>query len=391
MQKFFKQIINILDGVPAARGDRRKGQSLVELTFITPILLIMFVGLIEIGWFAQNYLNLIEAAKVGARRGPFMNGEFSPQQWFEPASLAPISQLDFTLSPGDPTYAIDPRITYRGLASGPQSCEDILPNEFGFFNTIACTVVDAMDPLRIRTTNRKDDIVISAFSVQYVNIGSDINPALSKFNSATEYEPGSQLVVVGRWPSTANECYQWGERDPFDWIENGRVDWEYVPNPRDPGNAEVRIRVNYELGVWNETAEPKRYDGWLDTGDEKAVGFSWTGQRRVETSAGLQLDCWGSGWRMEDVQRLVNLPHFIPDGSPNEEIRRSHLPSTGIVLVEVFWQHSFLLQDFPLLMSTWSPVYHVLGGGDPNSTRDVIYAWAAFPVPSAEPRLVFRP
>lgn len=390
MRKLLKRLIDILDGVPAARGDRQKGQSLVEMTFVTPLLLIMFVGLVEIGWFAQNYLNLVEAAKVGARRGPFLNGEYSPQHWNEAASLAPIPGLGFTLNPGDSGYDSDDRIVYRGLAGGPQSCENILPGEFGFFNTIACTVVDSMDPLRLNLTNRKDDVVVSGFSVQAVKIGpnasDDIDPSAPAYDSATSYEDGSQVVVVGRWPARANECYLWGERDPFDWIENDVIDWEYVPNPIDPT---VNLRINYELGVWDTVNST--YVGWLDAGDEKMVGFAWTGQRQMEDANDVRIDCWGSEWTMEEVQALVNLPNFIPVGSSDEEERKSYFPSQGIVIVEIFWEHNFLLDSFPLLSSTWSPVYQIMGGDDPNSTADVVYAWAAFPAPSIEPRLVFKP
>jgi hypothetical protein len=388
MWKFLRRIIDILDGVPAARPDRSRGQSLVEMTVITPLLLIMFIGLVEIGWFAQNYLNLVEAAKVGARRAPFLNGVYSPQQWNEAASQPPIPELGFALAPFDEDYNDDPRIIYRGMASGGQKCETIEADEFGFFNTIACTVVDAMDPLRLKLGNRKDDVVVSGFSIQRVKIGTgtsdDIQPA--SHGSTTSYEDGSQVVVVGRWPATANECYLWGERDPFDWITNGDVNWDDVPNPLDPS---LTIRINYELGVWDETAGD--YIGWLDAGNEKVVGFSWTGQRQIEDANRNRIDCWGSQWTMERVQELVNLPRFIPEGSLDEEARKQYFPSLGLAIVEIYWEHTLLLESFPLLSSRWSPVYQAMGGDDPLSTADVVFAWAAFPAPAAEPRLAFKP
>jgi hypothetical protein len=394
MRKFLKRVIDILDGVPAAKPDRSRGQSLVEMTVITPLLLIMFVGMVEIGWFAQNYLNLVEAAKVGARRAPFLNGVYSPQQWNEAASLPPIAGLGFTLTPADPGYKDDPRVTYRGMAGiGPQTCESILPDEFGFFNTIACTVADAMDPLRLKLGNGKDDIVVSGFSIQRMRVGAgsgqfDINPA--SHGSTTSYEDGSQVVVVGRWPSRANECYLWGERDPFDWITNDTLDWDEVNNPAGPQYP--LIRINYELGVWDELAGTSGdYIGWLDGGDEKVVGFVWTGQRQIEDANRNRIDCWGSQWTMERVQQLVNLPRFIPEGSLDEEGRKQYFPSLGLAIVEIYWEHTLLLESFPLLSSRWSPIYHAMGGDDPLSTADVVFAWAAFPAPAAEPRLIFNP
>lgn len=395
MRKFLKRIIDVLDGVPAARPNRNRGQSLVEMTVITPLLLIMFVGMVEIGWFAQNYLNLVEAAKVGARRAPFLNGVFSPQQWNEAASQPPIAPLGFSLTPFEDGYNDDPRIRYRGMVGGgPPTCESIEVEAFGFFNTIVCTVIDSMDPLRLNLGNAKDDIVVSGFSIQRMKVTPspsgqfDINPAAH--GSTTPYEEGSQVVVVGRWPSRANECYLWGERDPFDWITNGAVNWEYVDNPAGPQYPDVRI--NYELGVWDELAGGNgAYVGWLDGGDEKVVGFAWTGQRQIEDANNNRIDCWGSQWTMERVQQLVNLPRFIPEGSLDEEERKQYFPSLGLAIVEIYWEHTLLLESFPLLSSRWSPIYQAMGGDDPLSTADVVFAWAAFPAPAAEPRLVFRP
>jgi hypothetical protein len=44
-----------------------EGQSLVELTITLPILLLMFVGLIEIGYVLRNYLVVVNATREGTR------------------------------------------------------------------------------------------------------------------------------------------------------------------------------------------------------------------------------------------------------------------------------------------------------------------------------------
>jgi len=50
---------------------KEKGQSLVELAIILPLLLMMFLGLIEVGWAIRGYLTLLignwNAARYGAR------------------------------------------------------------------------------------------------------------------------------------------------------------------------------------------------------------------------------------------------------------------------------------------------------------------------------------
>jgi hypothetical protein len=85
----------------------------------------------------------------------------------------------------------------------------------------------------------------------------------------------------------------------------------------------------------------------------------------------------------------VNLPNFnmqveVPGSNPNDAQReagtRSVLPSQGIVLVELFWQHQMLLQ-----LPVFNPVYDILGG----TGSTTISVWAAFPLPSVEPFIIF--
>src|SRR5215468_6917447 len=117
MRRLLRKILQILDGSPAEYGrQRERGQSLIELAFVTPILIIMIAGIVEIGWYANNYIGLLEAAKVGARRGPFLNGDNAPQNFNINASIAPI------LASGGNTNN-PPRQAYTKLA---------LPGEAGF-------------------------------------------------------------------------------------------------------------------------------------------------------------------------------------------------------------------------------------------------------------------
>ncbi len=65
MRTFIKKIIQLLDGTPSVYGKRQSGQSVVELALITPILIVLLAGLVEIGWFANNYLNLLDVTRAG--------------------------------------------------------------------------------------------------------------------------------------------------------------------------------------------------------------------------------------------------------------------------------------------------------------------------------------
>lgn len=434
MRKLLKKILEILDGTPAVYGKRERGQSLFELALVTPVLCIMIAGIVEIGWYAQNYLNLIESAKVGARRGPFLNSENAPQEWPVLYTVAPpFDNIGPSISPyllgvkdpliddpdplgskidlirKDPTSPHYLRYNYRNCNASEQF--------FGFFNLVACTVLDSLDPLSLQigedcktywtgddgppyngTVPCLDDIVVSAFALQKINNGAaadaDINlnnPPNGKPNGKN-YDPGHQVVVVGRYPQDANECDDGTNnldgRDPFDYIVNGESDVWNAPNPADPSRD---VRLELEL-IKSFTEGPSGFittefrDDSI-THPEFQRGFAWTGQHRVRNELGIE--CYGSEWSIDAVERLMNLPEFINDGNQD---RLSFLPSQGVVIVEIFWQHHLMLADpgpYPdnVAFPVWSAAYGLFSQS-PES--EVIYVWAAFPAPAAQPSILYK-
>jgi hypothetical protein len=81
----------------------------------------------------------------------------------------------------------------------------------------------------------------------------------------------------------------------------------------------------------------------------------------------------GSQFTIARIEELVNLPNFDLTSD-----QREFLPTQGLVLVEIFWQHELFLA-FP----AFSPLLDALG------ERTTISAWAAFPAPGAEPNIQF--
>src|SRR5512140_2434875 len=69
------RLVDVLDGKP--RGGR--GQSLVEMTITFPILILMVLSLVEIGFVANNYLTLMDLVREAGRRGANLN----PVAWDE--------------------------------------------------------------------------------------------------------------------------------------------------------------------------------------------------------------------------------------------------------------------------------------------------------------------
>ena len=389
MRTLLVKIIQILDGTPAVYGQRQKGQSVVELALVTPILIILLAGLVEIGWFANNYLTLLDVSRAGARRGTVLQDQQSPLFWDNNGSRLSRDQLP--ISPLNDPYYTDldmpageteaTRNQYRWSPTNVSACAD--PSNRMFYNEVICTMIASLDPLDLNPENGIDDIIVSGFSL--ANVDASIQ---SRWLGVRGTHPRPvdddipQLVVAGRYPTNANECdVLWDgvgtptvtalePRDPFDFNYSGG---------RDLNDADTAVSFD---GT-NDFTELDGFDpvGATWQSAEKQRGFSLFGNHRIPGTA-----CTGSAWSMADMEALMNLQQFpvpVPPSDPNYrtaliETRRL-IPPQGVVLVELFWQHELLLR-FPLL----APVYTALG-----SERTTISVWAAFPLPSVEPYIEF--
>jgi Flp pilus assembly protein TadG len=400
MQRFIHNVIQLLDGTPAVYGKRQSGQSLVEMALITPILIIMLMGMVEIGWFANNYLTLLDVARAGARRAAVLQEQFSPLEWDNTASYARVIDVganDYTrqglaLSGSSQLtmpniYPVDPNnqsVTTDSTAfrNNQRLCEN---TNRQFYLELTCVMLASMSPLVLNPNNNIDDIVISGFSIARITspqgspafnvLGPDVRPG-----GATAQ---THMVVVGRYPTNANECdvavTNASTAPVFSVVPEGDARRANANGPfenRDPfdinqnGQRDVRAIDNNNVALGNGLfTEPAGYDPVVSTlaNAEKAVGFSLTGQRWIPNTG-----CLGSNFTVRRVEQLINLPSF----QMTDEERRSRLPHQGIVLVELFWEHSMLLR-FPV----FNPVVAAFAG-DINPPVSV---WAIFPLPQVEP------
>jgi hypothetical protein len=112
-------VLRAISSFVGCRRDQR-GQSLVETALIAPVLLLVLVGLVEIGMLGNNYLTVLDAGREGAR---------------------------FAAS-GDPAF--------RDLNT---DCGTTLD----YYIQIACLVDQSIAPLTLDSQN--DDVVVSVFSV----------------------------------------------------------------------------------------------------------------------------------------------------------------------------------------------------------------------------------
>ncbi|MGD2253350.1 MAG: pilus assembly protein [Anaerolineales bacterium] len=54
---------------PQRQRNKRRGQSLTELAMILPLMMLVFFGMVEIGWWVQSWISVATAAREGARFG----------------------------------------------------------------------------------------------------------------------------------------------------------------------------------------------------------------------------------------------------------------------------------------------------------------------------------
>ena len=151
MRATFRRLLDLLDGRPTGA----RGQSLVELTLTLPVLLVMLLGLTEIGWYANNYLTLLdvvrEAGRFGATRDPmaWVDGE---ETNYHRLDCELFSNLFDKKAGEDNTVRPGPDLSLYGYHIGQESAT------IGYYDGVACSVIGNMEPLRF--DDAKDDIVV---------------------------------------------------------------------------------------------------------------------------------------------------------------------------------------------------------------------------------------
>jgi hypothetical protein len=289
MRRYLKKILLVLDGAPTPTANTphaRRGQSLVELTLVMPLLILLLLGLMEIGWLASNFLVLLDVTREAGRFGA--TGD--PTLW-PTGEEHNLERMDCNTVDGGSYVDIDGR-TYLPMASTshlPGFFVDGGDSPIGYFDGVACTVVRNMAPLVFDPS--KDDVAVSVFAYVVEDFGH-----------------GAQVRITGRFPARQNECSN-EPYDPFDFNRNGSYDLN-----------EDQFRM---------------YDGVEETGpadnDENVRGFVLTGHHQVSDAPG----CIGSEFSTQEIEDLLN---------GVSALENEHSPNSGLVVVEVFWHHSQLLK-----------------------------------------------
>lgn len=346
MKKTIRTILARLDGKP----ENRRGQSMVELALTTPILLIMLLGLVEIGWLANHYLTLIDTTRSAGRYGSVRD----PLETWASGNERHYHYMDcdvfrdrFDRLTGD-IITIWTDAGMADLSTYGFTVGDEFNNELQYFDSVACSVLANLSPLVF--DNSLDEIAISVFSYAVLD------------------QPGGEkrVKITGRYPPRNNECWE----DAHLRDNNGnfvRSGGSYIET--DP--FLLFEDVTSDLADWSDDA---RY-GSTDYVDY-VRGFIWTGHHEVSDQQDVGArPCLGSEFSTYEFEQLLNEtlldPHPIDEDAPAisaEELEE--LPNGGLVLVEIFWNHRQLLG---------LPLFRLVG--DPTE----LHVWSIFPVAGAVP------
>ena len=118
------------------------GQSMVEIAIFLPIFILLIAGIVEMGYYLNHYLNILDASREAARYG---------------ADLDPVGT---GVSASNPAY--NPGYNHNSpyFTGATVDCDATTE----FYTVIACYAQQNM-PETLDPTNGYDDIVISAFTI----------------------------------------------------------------------------------------------------------------------------------------------------------------------------------------------------------------------------------
>lgn len=74
--------------------NNEKGQSMVELALVLPILLLLFMGIVQFGFIFNGHITVTSAAREGARLAVVGHDDAAVMDRVEAASVAPLLTID---------------------------------------------------------------------------------------------------------------------------------------------------------------------------------------------------------------------------------------------------------------------------------------------------------
>ncbi len=230
----------------ALNGRSRRGQSLVELTLTLPILLLMLFGLVEIGWYANSYLTLLDASREAGRYGANLN----------PIELWQFGWADnvFRHNCCSGRYAPETCVKNTRPEVGEMVRDPVngYENEipFGYYEAVACRVIDNLPPLQFDWD--RDEVIVSVFSYTAYVEGRE------PFERIDPLYP-----AAGRWPIERNQCIPASPAN----LTTGHLGFTLSAvgnNDCDPATGEGCANHRRADGCWGSEWDPMEIESRLD-------------------------------------------------------------------------------------------------------------------------------
>ena len=432
MRDRIRGILKVLDGQPS----RVRGQGLVELALTTPLLILLILGVTEIGFLANNMLTLMDTVREASRRAVTLD----PRSWTAGAARWG-ERMDcdwhsdtFALSIGNPPAANrDSATEWRGVNRLPGYTKTgtvvIDPNtgatqaladkeSYEFFDAVACYAISILSPLQFNDdeTWGQDDLVVSVVSYATMNYSATgpyggpnpipgYGPAITAGRTtmiASDPSKAYEVTVTGRWPLENRFCTSTPAgtdvfddyRDPFDYNRRSNLNYiiTKVPNVGTAPIVKVPPPVVSDNGAGandeNELYEtdpngaPFPYKSILNMGQSQQVrGYVFTGKYRMPNG------CWGSRFTVKAVEDLLN--QQVSASTTTQDNLRGKTTNGAVVIVEMHWQyHPFFIGR---IYGDVASIFNrdVRSGSTPEEDRaindPVLYVYSMFSVSAAEP------
>lgn len=404
MRKTLRKIVNVLDGQPTGA----RGQSLVEMTLTFPILILMILGLAEIGFLANNYLILMDVARDSARFAVSLDPR-SPAWTVGDAKN--LNRLRCDPQDGLGSWLL-PNSKNRSNATGPllhvspmnPAVTGTYPynnnpeqSNLGFFDGVMCHALFILPPIIFNDdANAKDDIAISVVSYSVIDYtyldGLDSTAVKANYKNGTLYgstnDPGdywlpagndtTRVTVTGRWPLESRYCNNGGNgdfRDPFDFLRAKYLNSLPVKKLSTGYDSHAVTDFsgsdpNYnELGYYSTA--PFTYANYLTNVNQGVRGYILTGKHQAPDG------CYGSDFTVQQIETFLNGPTNDPTNRPfgfRSGLVSSNATNGSLVIFEIHWQHHPFV--FGPLFNGWQSGT----GNDP-----ILYIYSIFPVTAAQP------
>jgi hypothetical protein len=194
-------------------NDKSRGQSVVEIAIVLPVLLILLFGLVEVGFGLRNYLLVANANREAARfaaRARFNDAEIAARMLAAGGTetvsgkVVPFLRTDFPedAGTGDPIYEASPNtaiiITHVPMdTDGNVDPADVTYYIAGVYPCGACT---GIDPVLILTDGLRFANAISDSKIVLADVVTGHGPATEQINDlrfASDFpEMENNIIVV---------------------------------------------------------------------------------------------------------------------------------------------------------------------------------------------------